>query len=66
VNAIKGSIIALALAASWAPFNLWAQQSEAELLNQAHVTKHQAKKLHWLELSMALSRPSSFKKKAEC
>jgi hypothetical protein len=42
---IKGSIIALALAASWAPFNLWAQQSETELLKQARVTKHQAKKI---------------------
>ena len=42
---IKGSIIALALAASWAPFNLWAQQSEAELLKQARVTKHQAKRI---------------------
>jgi len=42
---IKGSIIALALAASWAPFNLWAQQSEGELLKQARVTKHQAKRI---------------------
>ncbi|HSS16415.1 MAG TPA: PepSY domain-containing protein [Candidatus Dormibacteraeota bacterium] len=42
---IKGSIITLALAASWAPFNLWAQQSETELLKQARVTKHQAKKI---------------------
>jgi len=42
---IKASIIALALAASWTPFNLWAQQSEAELLKQARVTKHQAKKI---------------------
>ena len=42
---IKGSIIALALAASWAPFNLCAQQSQAELLKQARVTKHQAKKI---------------------
>jgi uncharacterized protein YpmB len=42
---IKGSIIALALAASWTPFNLWAQESETELLKQARVTKHQAKKI---------------------
>ena len=42
---IKGSIIALALAASWAAFNLWAQQSEGELLKQARVTKHQAKRI---------------------
>jgi peptidase YpeB-like protein len=42
---IKASIIALTLAASWAPFNLWAQQSEAELLKQARVTKHQAKRI---------------------
>jgi Peptidase propeptide and YPEB domain len=40
---IKGSIIALALAASWAPFNLWAQQNEAELIKQTQVTKHEAK-----------------------
>jgi Peptidase propeptide and YPEB domain len=41
----NGSIITLALAASWAPFSLWAQQSEAELLKQARVTKHQAKRI---------------------
>jgi Peptidase propeptide and YPEB domain len=39
------SVIALALAMSWTPFNLWAQQSETELLKQARVTKHQAKKI---------------------
>jgi Peptidase propeptide and YPEB domain len=42
---INGSIIALALAASSIPFNLWAEQSEAELLKQARVTKHQAKRI---------------------
>jgi len=42
---VKGSIIALALAVSSPPFNLWAQQSGAELLNQARVTKHQAKRI---------------------
>jgi peptidase YpeB-like protein len=42
---IKGSIIALALAVSWTPFNLWAEQSETELLKQARVTKHQAKRI---------------------
>jgi hypothetical protein len=42
---IKASIIALALAESWTPFNLWGQQSEAELLKQARVTKHQAKRI---------------------
>ena len=42
---IKASIIALALAAGSTPFNLWAQQSEAELLKQARVTKHQAKRI---------------------
>jgi uncharacterized membrane protein YkoI len=35
----------LALATGWTPFNLRAQQSEAELLKQARVTKHQAKKI---------------------
>src|SRR6478752_4738225 len=42
---IKGSMIALALAVSCPPSNLWAQQSETELLKQARVTKHQAKKI---------------------
>ena len=41
---IARSVIALALATSWTPFNLWAQQSETELLKQARITKHQAKK----------------------
>jgi hypothetical protein len=42
---IARSVIALALATSWTPFNLWAQQSETELLKQARVTKQQAKKI---------------------
>ena len=42
---IKGSIIALALAVSCPLSNLWTQQSGAELLNQARVTKHQAKQI---------------------
>ena len=42
---IARSVIALAFATSWTPFNLWAQQSETELLKQARVTKHQAKKI---------------------
>jgi len=42
---IAGSVILLALATSWTPFNLWAQQSETELLKQARVTKHQAKQI---------------------
>ena len=42
---IAGAVIALALTTSWAPFNLWAQQSQAELLKQARVTNHQAKKI---------------------
>jgi peptidase YpeB-like protein len=42
---IKGSMIALALAVSCLPSNLWAQQSETELRKQARVTKHQAKKI---------------------
>jgi len=45
MKSIARSVIALALATSWTPFNLWAQQSETELLNQARVTKHQAKKI---------------------
>jgi len=42
---VARSVIALALATSWAPCNLWAQQSEAELLKEARVTKHQAKRI---------------------
>ena len=42
---IARSIIAFAVAACWTPFNLWAQQSETELLKQARITKHQAKKI---------------------
>ena len=42
---IARSVIALALATSWTPFNLWAQQSETELFKQARVTKHQAKQI---------------------
>ena len=38
-------MIALALAVSCLPSNLWAQQSETELRKQARVTKHQAKKI---------------------
>jgi uncharacterized membrane protein YkoI len=39
------SIIALALAISWTPSDLRAQEGETELLKQARVTKHQAKKI---------------------
>jgi uncharacterized membrane protein YkoI len=42
---IARSVIALAHATSWTPFNSSAQQSETELLKQARVTKHQAKKI---------------------
>lgn len=38
-------VIAFALATSWTPSNLWAQQSETELLKQTRVTKYQAKKI---------------------
>jgi uncharacterized membrane protein YkoI len=38
-------VIALALATSSTPLNLWAQQDETELLKQARITKHQAKKI---------------------
>jgi len=38
-------VIALALVTSWTPLNLWAQQDETELLKQARITKHQAKKI---------------------
>src|SRR5262245_62763098 len=42
---IARSVIALALATSWAHSNLWARQSETDLLKQARVTKHEAKKI---------------------
>ncbi len=42
---IARSVITLVLATSWTPFNSWAQQSETELLKQALITKHQAKKI---------------------
>jgi hypothetical protein len=42
---IAKSVIALALVTNWMPFNLWAQQSETELLKHARVTKHQAKEI---------------------
>jgi hypothetical protein len=42
---VARSVIALALVTSWTPFNSSAQQSETELLNQARVTKYQAKKI---------------------
>ncbi|HSS17134.1 MAG TPA: PepSY domain-containing protein [Candidatus Dormibacteraeota bacterium] len=42
---IRPAIIALAFGASWPLFDLWAQESEAELLKQARVTKHQAKRI---------------------
>ena len=42
---IARSVIALALAKSWLPSNSCAQQSETELLKQARVTKHEAKKI---------------------
>ena len=42
---IARSVIALAVATNWTPFNLWAQQSDRELLKQARLTKHQAKKI---------------------
>src|SRR6476646_7061644 len=42
---VARSVIALALVTSWTPFNLWAQQNETELLKQARITKHQAKKI---------------------
>jgi len=42
---IARSVVALALATSWMPFNLCARESETELLKQARVTKHEAKKI---------------------
>ena len=38
-------VLALALATTWPPLNLRAQQGETELLKPSRVTKHQAKKI---------------------
>ena len=43
VKLIARSVLLLALAMSWTPPNLWAQQGETGLLKQARITKHQAK-----------------------
>ena len=45
MNPIARCVIALALVTSWTPLNLWAQQDETELIKQARITKHQAKKI---------------------
>ena len=42
---IAGSVITLALATIWGSCDLWAQRSEAELLKQTRLTKHQAKRI---------------------
>ena len=42
---ITRAIVALEFGASWPLFNLWAQENKAELLKQARVTKHQAKRI---------------------
>jgi Peptidase propeptide and YPEB domain len=42
---MKNAVIALAVATSWTFLDLWAQQSETDLLKQARVTKHEAKKI---------------------
>jgi len=53
---IATSVIALSLATSWTPGNLWAQHSETELLKQARVTKHDAKKI-----ALARVKPGAIK-----
>ena len=42
---IKGSIVAVALVAGCASLNLWAQENEGKLFEQAAQTKHQAKQI---------------------
>ena len=42
---IATSVIALALATSWTPLDLWARQDETKLLKQARITKLEAKKI---------------------
>jgi hypothetical protein len=63
---IARSVIALAVATSGTPFNLWAQQSETELLKQARVTKHHAKKIALAKLTVARSSALRLKKRKEC
>jgi len=58
----KARIIALALATSWTPFNLWAQQSEAELLKQVRVTKHQAKRIALAKLKHGTIKSAELEK----
>jgi len=45
MKSIARWVTAMALATSWTPLNLWAQQDEMELRKQARITKHQAKKI---------------------
>jgi len=45
VKPIRPAIIALAFGVSCTPFNLLAREGEAELAEQPHVTKHQAKRI---------------------
>jgi hypothetical protein len=63
MSSIKASMVALVLAASWAPFNLWAQKSEAQLLKQAHVTKHQAKKIAMARVKCGIIKSVELEKK---
>ena len=58
---INGSIIALALAASSIPFNLWAE-SEAELLKQARITKHQAKQIALAKVKHGMIKSAELEK----
>jgi len=59
---IARSVIALALATSWTPFNSWAQQSETELLKQARVTKHQAKKIALANVKHGMIKSAALEK----
>ena len=63
---ITRSVMALVLATSWTPFNLWAQQKAKRNCLSKHVSRSiRLKKLHWLELSMARLRALRLKKKTE-
>ena len=63
---IVRSVIALAVTTSWTPLNLWAQQSETELLKEAHVTKHQAKRIALAKLKGGVISALSLKRTTEC
>jgi len=62
VKPIRPAIIALAFSASCSPLNLWARESESELLEQARVTKHQAKRIALAKVKCSTIKCAELKK----